>query len=144
MNCQIRQSKTYTFSDEHGPLLHALIQNYIRNKSLVYSDQLNEATTTPVDHHGERSQLSAWTLNQSFLMASCLRAFPGLLTNSGSIVPSAAHFEGGGIGVIGVFTLYLESAPASPDMQATSPGFVLHAYQPPPPSMPHPIHHGYD
>ena len=84
----------------------------------------------------ECSQRAAWTTNRSLLLVSRDKAFPGRPTNSGSILPRAVHLEGGVIGCHYRITLHWGSAPTCSDMRPT-PWLVMHAYLPPPPSLPH-------
>ena len=65
----------------------------------------------------ECSQQAAWKTNRSLLVAPRVKAFPGRPTNSGFILPRAAHLEGGVIGSHQCMTSHSGSAPASPDMR---------------------------
>ena len=86
----------------------------------------------------ECSQPAAWTTNRSLHTASRAKALPGTPTNSGSTLLRAAHRDGGVIACHQCITSHTGSAPASPDMRPNPPGFVPHAYLPPPPSLPPP------
>ena len=67
----------------------------------------------------ECSQLAAWMMNQSLLMASCVKAFPGKSANSGLTPHRSAHLDSGVIGYHHCNTSHSGSASASPYMRST-------------------------
>ena len=82
------------------------------------------------------SLLAAWTTNRSLLVASCVKAFPGRPTNSDSTIPSTVHLDGGAIACNQCIHLACREMLRHLPTCDQPPGFVLHAYQPPPPSQP--------
>ena len=85
----------------------------------------------------ECRQSAAWTTNWSFLVASCVKDFPGRAINSGSTIPTAARLTVVVLSGVVIFFTYLSgNAPALSDMRPTPPAFVPQTYQPPPPSWP--------
>ena len=83
----------------------------------------------------ECCQPASWTTNLRLLVASYVVAYPERPTNISSTLPRVAHLDGIVIGCHQCITLHSESAPASPDIWPTPPGFVRYACHPSPPSL---------
>ena len=67
----------------------------------------------------ECSHPAEWTTNRSLLVASRAKAFPRILTNSGSTLPGAAHLDGDVIGCHQCITWKSGGALASPTCDQT-------------------------
>ena len=98
-----------------------LFLNHKSRSKLRYQQGLTTTTASM-----ECSQSVAWTSNRSLFVPSRVKVFPGKPTNSGSTLPRPTYLEDGVICVPS--STNVGSAPASPDMRSTPPGFVSHAY----------------
>ena len=87
----------------------------------------------------ECSQLDAWTTNRSLLLASCVKAFPGRPTNSGSN-PTQSYAPGRWSDWVLSMYSNLHSGTFSKHLLTCDKalGFVQHVYHPPSPSLPPP------
>ena len=92
----------------------------------------------------ECSQLGAWKMNRSLIMASHGKVFTGKMTNASSTLPRAAHLEGDVIECHQCLHLALWKCSSISRHVTNPPSFVPNAYKSPPPSSPHTIHHSCD
>ena len=86
----------------------------------------------------ECSQPTAWSMNRSLLVASRVKAYPVISTNSGSALPMAVHLESVVIGCLQCLDITPRKCSGFSWRPTNTPGFVPPTYQPPPLSLPPP------